>query len=161
MFERFTRDSKAIVVRAMDATMRLGAEQVEPEHLLLALAEFDGPATRAISESGMDARTIAAAIEADLAAMLEVVGVPPSVLESTPVRPRADRPGFSVHAKSALEQAMREAVRTGERRLGAEHVLLGVLRPPAPTLARVLARLDVEPARLAALVEVEVAAGRR
>ena len=161
MFERFTRDARSVVVRAMDATMRLGAEQVEPEHLLLALAEWDGPAARAIAEIGMDPASIAAAIEADLAAMLEVVGVPPSVLDVAPVRPRADRPGFSVHARSALEQAMREAVRGGERRLGAEHVLLGALRPPAPTLARVLARHDVDPERLATLVEVEVAAGRR
>ena len=161
MFERFTRDAKAVVLCAMDVTMRLGAEQVEPEHLLLALAEWDGPARRAIAEAGMSAETIAAAIEADLAAMLEVVGVPPSVLEAVPARPRADRPGFSVHARSALEQAMREAVQRGERKLGSEHVLLGALRPPAPTLTRVLARHDVEPERLAALVELELAAARR
>lgn len=141
--------------------MRVGAEQVEPEHLLLALAEWDGPAARAVAEAGMDAASVAAAIEADLAAMLEVVGVPPSVLEAAPARPRADRPCFSVHAKSALEQALREAVRGGERKLCSEHVLLGLLRPPAPALARVLARHDVEPERLAALVEMEVAAGRR
>jgi hypothetical protein len=36
-----------------------------------------------------------------------------------------------------------------------------VLHAPGPTLTRVLARLDVEPARLAALVEVEAAAARR
>ncbi|HVF78735.1 MAG TPA: Clp protease N-terminal domain-containing protein [Solirubrobacteraceae bacterium] len=161
MFERFTRDAKSVVLRAMDATMRLGAEQVAPEHMLLALAEGDGPARRALTEAGLDAATIAAAIEADLAAMLEVVGVPPSVLAAVPARPRADRPDFSVHAKSTLEQAMREAVQRGERKLGPEHVLLGALRPPAPTLARVLARLDVEPQRLAALVELELASARR
>lgn len=160
MFERFTRAAKGVVLRAMDATMRLGAEQVEPEHMLLALAEWDGPARRAIAEAGLDSDTIAAAVEADLAAMLGVVGVPPSALDAAPVRPRADRPGFSVHAKSALEQAMREAIRSGERKLGPEHVLLGALRPPAPTLGRVLARLDVEPERLATLVELEVAAAR-
>ena len=150
MFERFSRDAKDVVLRAMNATRRLGAEQVEPEHLLLALAE-----------AGMDADSVTGAIEADLAAMLEIVGVPPSVLEAVPALPRGDWPGFSVHAKSALERAMREAVQRGQRKLGAEHVLLGALRPPAPTLARVLARLDVEPERLAALVDVELAAGRR
>lgn len=144
----------------MNAAARLGAEQVEPQHLLLALAEFDGPARRALAEAGMDAETIVAAIEADLAAMLEVVGVPPSVLDAAPARPRADRPGFSVHAKSALEQALREAVQRGERKLGAEHVLLGALRPAAPTLARVLARHDMDPERLAGLVELEIAAPR-
>lgn len=141
--------------------MRLGAEQVDPEHLLLALAEDPGPAGRALAEAGMDGDTIAAAIEADLAAMLHTVGVPPSVLDAAPARPRADRPRFSVHAKAALEQALREAVRAGDRKVGSDYLLLGLLRPPAPALARVLARHEVEHERLAALVELEVAAGRR
>ncbi len=161
MFERFTRDAKQVVVVALGAAQRLGADQVEPEHLLLALAEGSTPAAHALAEAGMDRDAIAAAIEADLVAMLEVVGVPASVVDATPAAPRADRPDFGIHARRALEQAMREAVRRDERRLAAEHVLLGVLRAPSPTLTRVLARLGLEPDRLATLVEVEVAAGRR
>jgi ATP-dependent Clp protease ATP-binding subunit ClpA len=80
---------------------------------------------------------------------------------STPCYPRQDRPGFSAQAKRALEQALHEAVRRGDRRLGTEHVLLGVLRNPAATVARVLARLDIDPERLAALVQVEAAAAQR
>ncbi|MEA2194759.1 MAG: hypothetical protein QOG42_1193 [Solirubrobacteraceae bacterium] len=161
MFERFTRDARGAVVAAQQAAQRLGAEQIESEHLLLGLAEGRTPAARAIAEAGMDCAAIEATIEADLVAMLEVVGVPASVVDATPALPRADRPGFGVHAKRALEQALREAVRRRERRLGVEHVLLGTLHAPSPTLARVLARLDVAPARLAALVEIEVAAARR
>ena len=161
MFERFTREAKHVVIAAMGATQRLGAEQVEPEHLLLALAEGSSPASRAIAEAGIDAEAITATIEADLVAMLEVVGVPAAVVDAMPAVPRSDRPDFGVHAKRALEQAMREAIGRGERRLGPEHILLGVLRAPGPRLARVLARLDVEPARLSALVDVEAAAARR
>jgi len=161
MFERFTHDAKQVVLAAMGAAQRLGAEQVEPEHLLLALAEGSTPAARAIAEAGTDRDAIAAAIEADLVAMLELVGVPASVVDATPAAPRVDRPDFGVHAKRALEQSLREAMSRNERRLGSEHVLLGALHAPSPTLARVLARLDLEPQRLAALVEVEVAAGRR
>lgn len=161
MFERFTRDARDAVGAALAAAQRLGAETVEPEHLLLGLAEGGTPAGRAITEAGMDADAIEAAIDADLVAMLEVVGVPASVVDAMPAAPRADRPSFGVHGKRALEQALREAVRRKERRLGAEHVLLGLLHSPSPTLTRVLARLEVEPERLAALVEVEVAAARR
>lgn len=161
MFERFTREARRAVVRAQEAAGRLGAEQVEPEHLLLALAAGATPASRALAEAGLDARAIEAAIEADLVAMLEIVGVPASVVDSAPARPRRDRPPLSLHAKGVLERALREAIGRGERRLGAEHVLLGALRPPGPALARILARRDVEPERLAALVCVEVAAGRR
>ena len=161
MFEKFSRDAKHVVVVALGAAQRLGAEQVEAEHLLLALAEGSTPAARAIAEAGIDADAITATIEADLVAMLGVVGVPPSIVDAVPAAPRVDRPDFGVHAKRALEQAWREVLRRKERRIGPEHVLLGLLHAPSPTVARLLARLDVEPARLAALVDVEVAAARR
>lgn len=160
MFERFARESRRAAIRAQDAARRMGAEQVEPEHLLLALSEGDDPAGRALAEVGVNRAAIEEAIEQDLVATLQVVGVPPSVVASTPAYFRQDRPGFSAQAKRALEQALHEAVRRGDRRLGTEHVLLGVLRRPGATVARVLARLDVDPERLAALVQVEAAAQR-
>ncbi|HEV7805314.1 MAG TPA: Clp protease N-terminal domain-containing protein [Solirubrobacteraceae bacterium] len=161
MFERFTREAKATVLRALDVAQRAGAEQVEPEHMLLALAGGHADAaSRAIAEAGIDVGAIERAIEQDLVAALEVVGVPASVVASTPALPRADRPGFAVATKEALEQAMKEAVRRGDRRLGREHVLLGLLSPPAVSLARVLRALDVAPPRLAELVQVEMAARR-
>jgi len=160
MFERFTRDSRAVVLRAMDVARRLGAEQIEPEHLLLALAEGGGDAAaRALAEAGIDAAAIERAIEQDLVASLELVGVPASVVAAAPVHPRADRPGFGVLAKQALERALKEAVCRGDRRLGAEHMLLGLVHPPVASVARVLVGLDVEPGRLAALAQVEMAAG--
>ena len=161
MFERFTREAKATVVRALDVAQRAGAELVEPEHLLIALAcGHADAASQAIADAGIDADAIEQAIEQDLVAALEVVGVPASVVASTPALPRADRPGFAVATKQALEQALAETVRRGERRLGREHVLLGLLNPPAVGVARVLRRLDVEPQRLADLVQVEMAARR-
>ena len=162
MFERFTRESRRAVQRAQQAARRLGAEQVEPEHLLVALADGLGdPAALALAEVGLDAATIERAIEDDLVAMLEVVGVPPSVLASAPPQPRVDGPGFSPQVKQALENALRAALRRRDRRLGTEHLLLGLLREPAATLRRVLARVDVDPERLAALVQVEAAARPR
>jgi ATP-dependent Clp protease ATP-binding subunit ClpA len=162
MFERFTRESREAVQMAQRAASRLGADQVEPEHLLLALACGDRhPAALALTEAGLASDAIAKAIEDDLVAMLELVGVPPSVVASTPALPRHDRPGLSPATKQVLERALREASRRRLRRLGPEHLLLGTLRPPATTVRRVLARLDVEPERLAALVQVEAAARAR
>ncbi len=162
MFERFAQDSKRAVAAALEIAQRLGAEHVEPDHLLLALAPAGGaaagPAGRALAEAGLDATAIEQAIEQDLVAALQTVGVPPSVVASTPALPRVDRPGFSAPAKQALEQALQHAVRRGERRLGGEHVLLGLIDPPAVNVGRVLARLDVDPQRLAQLVQVEMAA---
>jgi ATP-dependent Clp protease ATP-binding subunit ClpA len=161
VFERFTRDSRRVVEVAQAVASRLGAEYVEPEHLLLALAGgCEDPAALALAEVGVDAGAIAQAIEDDLVAMLEVVGVPPSVVAATPAQPRHDRPGLSAATKQVLEHALHEALLRRDRRLGTEHLLLGVLRPPAATVRRVLSRLDVEPERLAALVQVEAAARR-
>jgi ATP-dependent Clp protease ATP-binding subunit ClpA len=162
MFERFTREARAAVVRAGEAARRTGAEQVEPEHLLLALAGGDGAdaAARALAEAGIDGRAIEEAIEQDLVAALGVVGVPAAVVEATPVHPRADMPGFGPAAKDALEHALREAVRLGDRRIRSGHVLLGVLRQPPPSVRRVLSELDVAPERLADLVQIELASRR-
>jgi len=162
VFERFVRESRRAVTCAQDEARALGAERVEPEHLLLALAGGCGdPAARAIDEAGLSREAIAAAIEQDLVAALEVVGVPASVVASVPARPGAGRPRLSLAARDTLERALRAAVRRGDRRIGTEHVLLGVLRPPVGTVARVLAGLEVEPERLAALVQLEIAADER
>lgn len=160
MFERFAGESRRAVVRAQDVARRLGAERIEPEHLLLALAGHSDPAARAIAEAGLDADAIEQAIELELVASLEAVGVPASVVESTPALARSDSPRFSIAAKQALERAMRATVARGRRRLGSEHLLLGLLHPSVVGVRRILARLDVEPSRLQALVEVEIAAGR-
>src|ERR671938_554189 len=88
-------------------------------------------------------RTLADRLEADLVATLELLGVPASVVASTPPLPRMDRPAFSVLAAQALERAVREAARLGDRRIAPEHVLLGLVQPPDATVRRVLARLDV------------------
>lgn len=149
-------------MRAVDVARRTGAEQVEPEHLLVALARGDGdPAARALTEAGLDAPAIEQAIERDLVAALETVGVPASVVESTPVVARADTPPFAPQAKAVLERALRETVHRRARRIGTGHLLLGLLGPPPAGVGRVLVALDVEPARLAALVQVEMATGRR
>ena len=161
MFERFAPDGRRAVAGALDVARRLGAERVEPEHLLLALAGGDrGPAARALAEAGLDRGVIENAIERDLVAALEVVGVSADVVRSIPIHPRATDPKFGPGLKQALEQALRQAVRRGERRIGSEHLLLGLLEPPAVSVYRVLGRLDVPVQRLAALLQVELAAGR-
>ena len=161
MFERFARDARAAVVAALDVAQRAGAEHAEPEHLLIALADAHATcASQAIADAGLDAQAIERAIEQDLVAALEVVGVPASVVAAAPIHPRADKPGFSVATKQALEQALAVAVRRGDRRMGSEHVLLGLLDPPAVSVARLLRTLGMEPRRLADLVQVEMAARR-
>ncbi|MGH2841652.1 MAG: Clp protease N-terminal domain-containing protein, partial [Solirubrobacteraceae bacterium] len=106
MFERFARDARRVVDRAQERARLLGAESVQPEHLLVALTcgSYGDAATRALAEAGIDGDTrVLDAIEQDLVARLEVVGVPASVVESVPARPRGDRPPIAPATRDALE----------------------------------------------------------
>jgi ATP-dependent Clp protease ATP-binding subunit ClpA len=158
---KYTEKAQEAVVAAQQHAEKANHPQIEPEHLLLALAAGHAdPAARALSEAGLDRAAIEQAIEQDLVAALAVVGVPASVVAATPPKPRRDRPAMSQPARDALEQSMQEAARRGERHIGSGHLLLGLLHPPAVGLGRVLAALGTDPARLADLVQVEMAAGR-
>lgn len=59
-------------------------------------------------------------------------------------KPRGHIP-FTKPAKKALESSLREAVARDERRIGAEHITLGLLRARDERSARLFARLDIGP----------------
>ena len=69
-------------------------------------------------------------------------------------------PASASRSKQALERSLREAVARGDRRIGTEHLLLGLLDTPAVTVARLLTRLDARTWRLEAPVPVELASRR-
>ncbi len=64
---------------------------------------------------------------------------------------------LSAHAQRALENARAEALRLGHDSIGAEHIVLGLLRGDGPAPA-ILTRLGLEPARVQERLE---ASGRR
>ncbi|MGW7351846.1 Clp protease N-terminal domain-containing protein [Streptomyces sp. NPDC054784] len=64
---------------------------------------------------------------------------------------------FAPRAKKALELSLREAVALRDRRIGVEHVVLGLLRSDDRLTHAVFAHLDVDPGRARA----EVLADRR
>ena len=70
-----------------------------------------------------------------------------------PDRPGAGHIPFSPDAKKALELALREALRLGDRHIGTEHLLLGLLRGGDTVAVGMLVRLDVPPAGLRRAVE--------
>jgi hypothetical protein len=63
VFERFTRDARAVVVAAIDLCTSLGADEVRPVHLLLALTEGDG-ASGPLAAHGVTAQAVGAALGA-------------------------------------------------------------------------------------------------
>ena len=139
MFERFTRDARGTVERAQAEARALGAERIGAEHLLLGVATGSDRAAQVLADHGATARALRARIRGvSDAAALASIGI-----DLEEVRRRAEAafgPGalkprtrgghipFTAAAKKALELSLREALAAGERHIGAEHVLLGLLR---------------------------------
>jgi ATP-dependent Clp protease ATP-binding subunit ClpA len=147
MFERFTREARAVVTCAVEEADAVGAASVAPEHLLLGVVAAypdDAPA-RVLAAAGLDAAAIRDALQRDLVQALAPLGIPAEAVEAVgPAVPTGRHLRFSPPAKTALAQALQSAVQRGDRRIDARHVALGVLRTPAPGLQRVLDGASVQ-----------------
>ncbi len=62
MFERFTDDARAVVVSTQELCPRLGADEVEPVHLLAALCEPDSPVRDLLAAHGLTSTAVLASI---------------------------------------------------------------------------------------------------
>ena len=159
MFERFTDDARAVVLRAQEQAAQTHAARIGTEHLLLALLDDDqGPTARALARLGVDAASVRAEAAAGAGAPepgLDAGALATLGINLDEVRERVERafgPGalargtragggripFAAGAKKSLELALREAIALGDRHIGAEHVLLGVLREEHGLGGRVL-----------------------
>ena len=68
MFERFTRDARTVVVSTQELCRSLGADEVRPVHLLLALTEDDSGARDVLAAHGLTPDAVAEALGAPRAA---------------------------------------------------------------------------------------------
>jgi ATP-dependent Clp protease ATP-binding subunit ClpA len=166
MFERFADDARDAVVRAQAEARRLGHDHIGTEHLLLgALGDPASDVARALAPFGLD-------LVRGREDVVEIVGrggPDPAALATLgidldEVRARVEAtfgPGalsgracghvpFTPRAKKVLELAVREARALHDARLGAMHVVLGLLREDGGVAARVLARHGVDRDRLLA-----------
>ncbi|MEW5810906.1 MAG: Clp protease N-terminal domain-containing protein [Actinomycetota bacterium] len=109
-FQRFTPRARAVVVEAQNRAHAAGNREIGPAHLVLGLfADPDGLAARLLAGQGIDAGTVADAI--DLPAPVDDV---PALIP------------FDTHAKKALELTFRQALRLGHNYIGTEHLLLAL-----------------------------------
>lgn len=174
MFERFTRQARAVVITAQSESTALGHTWIGPEHLLLGvLAQPGAPGVATLARAGVTPDTVRSSLvalggpdrlgDADAQA-LRSLGIDldsvreraernfgPDALEPGGGRPesRAEgRPGrqrFDRNAKRTLQRTLREAVSHGDRRLRVEHVMLGLLDPYGNRAVDVLRHLGTTP----------------
>ncbi|MEU1053534.1 Clp protease N-terminal domain-containing protein [Streptomyces sp. NPDC005876] len=165
MFERFTKDARAVVQGASGHAEATGARTVGAEHLLLALLDREGSrAAFALAALGVgdrgesvrraldEARRRAGLSRADTDALaglgIDVTEIVSRVEEAHGVGAmaggpgggarRSGRVGFGGDAKEVLTASLRVAVARRDRHIGDEHLLLALtILPGVP--AEVLA----------------------
>jgi ATP-dependent Clp protease ATP-binding subunit ClpA len=169
MFERFTEGARETVHAAERHAAALHHGWIGTEHLLLGI--LDDPDSRAarilaaervsgawvraeveriigVGEPDIDADALAT-LGIDLDAVRERVErtFGPGALARRPCRRRAAgrdaRRPFTPRAKKALELSLREAIARGDSLIGAEHLLLGLLREGEGVAAEILSSAGV------------------
>lgn len=149
MFERFSRETRLAVVAAQEVARAAGARTIDTRHVLVALAEQEGPASRGLRSVGVDLEALAAALRIELrAGGLDSEALASLGIDLDAVRERADEvfgpgaldragrsPGhipFTSDAKKALQLALRETVRLGRKNIDGGSLLLGMLGADSP-----------------------------
>ena len=150
-FNRFVKESRRCAEAAVEEARSLGHDSVGDEDLLLGiLGVDDGVASQALTSLGVTSEAVRGQSEELLSDALSSIGI--SLEEARrsagdafdPRLPNERRIPFSLRAKEALDQALRESLRVGDNRVTPEHILLGILRDPNGTAMKILSRLDVE-----------------
>lgn len=142
MIERFTKDARAVVAEAEDEARERGAQTIEAEHLLLAVARRPG--------LGLSRDVLTTGLDEAFATDLRSVGIALEDHGPPPRRRRGGRLRFGTSAKLALERALGAAVGARDRRIEARHVGLGVLAAEVGTVPRALAAGGLDREALAA-----------
>ncbi len=142
MFKRFTDRARRVVVLAQEEARRLRHDSVGTEHILLGLireGQGEDVAARALESLGLDPDAVRQQVE-------EIIGRGEGEQEATGHMP------FTPRAKKVLELSLREALQLGHEHIGAEHILLGLLREGDGVAAQVLVSMGADLNRVRAQV---------
>jgi ATP-dependent Clp protease ATP-binding subunit ClpC len=131
MDERFTDRARKVMQLANNEALRLNHEYIGTEHVLLGLIEEGyNVATTALTNLDVDLRRIR--LEVD---KLVQSGTEPVTIGKLPQTPRCQK---------VIEYAIEEARSLRHNYIGAEHILLGLLREQEGIAAKVLKQLGLE-----------------
>ena len=114
MFERYTEKARRVIFFARYDASQYGSYYIDTEHLLLGLMRENSPLLSNRMGSGISAHAIQQEIEKQIQC-----GERFSTAVEVPL---------CVESKRVLNFAAEEAERLGQRHVGSEHLLLGLLR---------------------------------
>lgn len=148
LFEKFAERTRKVLTLAAEEAARLHHSAIGVEHLLLGLIDEDeGVAAQALRNLGVDLQRLYRSV----VALLNQTS--PQVEEQT--KGEVDLTG---EAKRVLERAVQEARLLRHHYVGAEHLLLGLLRKDDGPAAQARAGVTLEKARAQV---VQILAGMR
>jgi uncharacterized protein (TIGR02246 family) len=124
MFERYTEKARRVIFFARYEASQYGSPYIETEHLLLGLLREDHTLARKfLSEKGGE-QSIREEIESQ-------------IKRGERISTSVEMP-LSAECKRILNEAAEEAERLGNKNIGTEHLLLGILREENGLAARLL-----------------------
>ena len=130
MFERFTDRARKVMALANEQVQRFNHEYIGTEHILLGLvAEGSGRGATVLKDLGVD-------LAGMLGEVKELVKAGPDAVtkRKVPETPRA---------RNVIKYALEEARTGGQKHIGTEHILVGLLREADGVAAQVLKNLGV------------------
>ncbi len=130
MFERFTQPAREVVRVAQDEAHLMHHAHIGTEHLLVGLAHGEDDAAVLLHRFGLTG-------ERARAEVVQLVGMGD--------RETVGELPFTPAAKDALQQALGEAMRLGQERVDAAHLLLAILRQPDAVARRMLLSAGATP----------------
>jgi ATP-dependent Clp protease ATP-binding subunit ClpA len=142
MFERFTDQSRRVVVVAQEEARRLDHNYIGTEHLLLGLLREDrGTAAKALESVNITLDAARREVE---------------VLIGRGEKAPSGHIPFTRRAKKCLELSLREALQLGQNYIGTGHLLLALIRQGDSAAVQILGRLDADLDHLRARVTLEL-----
>ena len=143
MLGKFVRDARFAALEATSVAAGLGSSSVEAEHLLISIASGKSQAGVALRDAGLDPQELRDALQRDFERVLGNVGIDASGVD-LPANCRRTKPRWGASAKQGLERALAEAKRRGDRKIGCEHILRGLLAAEHGTVPRILAAEGID-----------------
>ena len=144
---QFTPRAEEALRLAQEAAEEMGHGYVGCEHILLGLMrEEDGIAHRVMQEYGMTEDMICTVLERSVGKGMS--GAAPTQ-------------GLTPRAKSAVELAVSEAMRTGAGYIGTAHLLMGLLREGNNMAIRALDTVGIDPKKMYSSVVQKINEGPR
>jgi len=130
--ENFTPKARHVLSLAQKQAERLRKPQISTEHLLIAMIELDGSvASRVLRELGLEVDRVKTMVEKEIGF-------------GDHTGPISLSPGM----QQVIPYAMDEAKKKGQKAVGTEHLLLGLIRLSNCEAMNILGKLGVTPEQL-------------